>query len=281
LIASHLTNQANENTLAQAADLERSRWGREDERRHEDARWEAYHVFLATADEAVHGLIRLLDRGDLDADFAGANWEERMRSARDLIEFVGTPETIELARIFDRAVHRLITGISGIKHAHGHDHEQEHAAEMVDDADEDVAIDEEIVDEDVVEDLAAEGEVEDAYFDQMGDSSSDVPDEGFYVPGSGRTGLGGLHEFMETLPYPVGDEGTAHRMYGGDPWTQIVMARTELRVRRHEFVNAARRDLGMPEVGYPDETPQFVGPVGPSDHETGLDAEDPKEATGA
>ena len=58
--------------------------------------------------------------------------------------------------------------------------------------------------------------------------------------------------FLDTLPYPLGTDVAPQDMYGGNHWVQVTTARTELRVRRQEYVNAARDDLGMAELPYPE-----------------------------
>lgn len=238
LIGSRLTSRANEQTLKQAAALERSRWDREDSRRHEDARRQSYHAFLATVDEGVHGLNRLITSGDLDADFAGVGWQERLRDSLNVIEFVASAETIEAARLLDRAVKRLLGGVLGLRHVRDVQREEEDLAA-------EVGHGEGVVEEN--EETHGDGEIASEVDDTWRQTS-------WYSVRPGMAGLPGLNEFLRTLPYPLGHENAPPEFYGGgDPAGQIIMARGELRVRRQEFINAARGDLGTGEVPFPNE----------------------------
>jgi hypothetical protein len=227
LVAAILQARSVNDTIKQNGLIEVERWNREDRRRHEDARRAAYPAFLAVVDEGVLGINGLLSAGgSISEPFAGPHWNERLRESLAVIEFVGTPPTIDGAQRLYRAVRRLLVGAEGLLTATCA-------------ADPEVGDAEEAADPEV-------GDAEEAADPEVGDAEEAADP-------ARRMGTAGLMDFLKTLPYPLGDDVAPHEMYGGNHWVQVSMARAELRVRRHEFVNAARTDLGMDEIRYPDD----------------------------
>jgi hypothetical protein len=256
LVGSRLTAQSNSKTLEQASGLERERWQREDRNRHEETRRTAYPQFLATVDEGVHRVNAVLERRMHAETLPDHEWRERERVALSVIEFVGTSEAIDTAIRLDRAARRLVTGATGLVSAaladEGFEHTHEHAHGDVDDDPADPPADDVLLSEG---DWAEEDELPDW---PEGEAPPRLSDEEAEARAAefihGRL----IDEedpisFLNILPYPLGDDPNQERMYGGDPLLQISMARGELRVRRHEFVNAARADLGMDLLPYPDQ----------------------------
>lgn len=248
LIGSRLTSQATDRTLKHAAELERARWTRDDMRRHEEVRRDAYPAFLATVDGAVHAVHAVLSGAAPPQVLPGARWRYEQRASLAVIEFVGTPVTIDRAVRLDRAVNRLVVGATRLVSASGIEvgggdvdtfepNEGEEPDENIADAERGVdggGADDEAVAEEPSEDelLAAAQRFRRV---EPGDPSDPM-------------------SFLNALPYPLGDDPAPERMYGGQPLFQVSMARAELRVRRHEFVNAAREDLGMTVLDFPDES---------------------------
>jgi hypothetical protein len=256
LVGGLVSLRATQVTLGHAQRLEKARWDREDLRRHEELRREAYPQFLATSDEGVLVATSFLERGiDFEQRFAQTGWYERQRGTLDIIELVGSEQTIDVARAFDRAVHRLIAGVRPLREEAIAISEERHRAE----ASEDMA---EASDEREGDTSPSEEEVE-TTFDDDGTEDPEYFDN---IEAEGQSGLGGLLEFMKPLPYPLGSDMAPGEMYGGNPGIQIVMARSELRVRRHEYLNAARADLGLPNTPFPsDQHHQWGPPPGEAD----------------
>lgn len=115
LVGDILQRRSANETLKENRRLEQERWNREDQRRHEDARHQAYPSFLAVADEGVLGLSDHLRDGRSPTEpFAGPGWDQRLRESLAVIEFVGSPQTIETAQLLYRAVQRLRVGALGV-----------------------------------------------------------------------------------------------------------------------------------------------------------------------
>jgi len=247
LIGDILQRRSANETLKQTQRLERERWDREDRRRHEESRHQAYPVFLAVVDEGVLGLSdHLRHAHPPDTPFAGPGWDQRLREALAVIEFVGTSETIDTAQALYRAAQRLKVGVLG---------QLRDMYRSVADANDEPPMD--------VEDLSdAETSVEEASFGSAGttagdeDLGEDDDLEGDASEDKEKVGatIGEFMDFVDNLPYPLGGDVAPHRMYSGNPLIQVSMARAELRVRRHEFLNAARADLGMTAIPFPKES---------------------------
>jgi hypothetical protein len=225
-------------TLKQSGAIEERRWEREDQRRHEDARREAYPVFLAVADEVVLGLSAAL-RGEASQSPIGPHARERLRGALAVIEFVGSPETIDRAQLLFRAVQRLWVGVDGIVAMAQLESEEAAAGdEVLDDTEAtNLKVEETEADESEAGDVLGEGDT--------------TPTEEVDWDGDDRSSMRDFMAFVDNLPYPLGGDVHPRDMYFGNPLLQISMARSELRVRRHDYLNAARTDLGMGTLDYP------------------------------